>query len=97
MNVAEPSTDLFSINDVELPENEEPHRVWLHMKSFYFENLVSTTLKLSEIQTPQDKKSSLFSFFILLVHEKFKNIFKTMAYFKDREKSLVVFRDIQLI
>ena len=60
MAVAEWSTDLFSINDVRLPENKEPRREWLHVKSFYFGNLVSTTLKLSEIQTPQDKSPFFF-------------------------------------
>lgn len=93
MAVAEWSTDLFSINDVRLPENKEPRCEWLHVKSFYFGNLVSKTLKLSEIQTPQDKSPLFFfPFLILLVHKKFKNILKTMIYFKDRETSVVVFR-----
>lgn len=40
-------TDLFSISDVGLPENQKPCSVLLCVENFYFGNLAGKILKLS--------------------------------------------------
>lgn len=72
--VEELSTDLFSINDVGLSQNKKPCSVSLYVKSFYFGNLVSETLKLSSDTYILVLKLPFSFFLVLLMHKKFKNI-----------------------